>query len=319
MKILFVSSGNRIGINPIIQNQADSLVKKGMEIDFYTIKGKGIRGYLKNIFLLRNQIRANKYDLIHAHYSFSALTTTLSGAKPLVVSLMGSDVKAGKLYKLIIRFFSFVFSWSAIIVKSRDMHNDLHVKDAIIIPNGVDMVRFNTMNRVDCQKQLGWDSDKLHLLFPSNPIRKEKNYDLAVAALKKLSLDDVEIHSLVNIPNTETVLWYNAANVVFMTSLWEGSPNAIKEAMACNRPIVTTDVGDVRWVIGNTEGCYITSYDVDDCANQIKKTIQFSIEKKCTNGRDRIVEIGLDSKSVAQKIKAIYDSVLANVVSEKNF
>ena len=95
MKLLFVSSGNsKNGISTIIKNQGVSLKNQDIELDFFTIEGKGIKGYLKSIPYLKKQLKENKYDIVHAHYSLSAFTASLAGAKPLIVSLMGSDVKS---------------------------------------------------------------------------------------------------------------------------------------------------------------------------------------------------------------------------------
>ena len=78
---------------------------------------------------------------------------------------------------------------------------------------------------------------------------------------------------------------------MILTSFSEGSPQIIKESMACNCPIVSTDVGDVRDVIGETEGCYICSYDPKDVADKIKLALTYSEEKGRTNGRKRIIEL----------------------------
>jgi teichuronic acid biosynthesis glycosyltransferase TuaC len=93
--------------------------------------------------------------------------------------------------------------------------------------------------------------------------------------------------------------------VVLLTSLWEGSPNVIKEAMACNTPIVSTDVGDVKEIIGKTEGCFITSFDPEDVSDKIKKALEFG---KRTTGREDIKH--LESGVVAKRIIAIYKNVL---------
>lgn len=312
MRVLFVCSGNGAKISPIIENQANSIMEEGTKVDFFLIKGKGISGYLGSILPLYTYMQTYKYDIVHAHYSLSAFVASLAGAKPLVVSLMGSDVKSKKYFKLIIRLFAWIYSWSAIIVKSQDMYNNLKMRKANIIPNGVDFSRFKPLDKIDSQQRLGWDCDKIHILFPSNPVRKEKNYNLAIAALKTSLLNNWEIHTLVNVPNEDIPLWCNAASVVLMTSLWEGSPNAIKEAMACNRPIVSTDVGDVRYLFGETDGCYITSRDKENCISQIRKAIQFSKEHPQTKGRSRLINLGLDIHQVAQQILRIYESCKNN-------
>ena len=109
----------------------------------------------------------------------------------------------------------------------------------------------------------------------------------------------------------ELITYYmNAADVLLLTSLWEGSPNVIKEAMACNCPIVSTDVGDVRWVFGETEGCYLTSFDPEDVADKIKLALVFAEEKNRTNGRKRIIEFGLDTETIANKIIDVYKKVV---------
>jgi glycosyltransferase involved in cell wall biosynthesis len=104
---------------------------------------------------------------------------------------------------------------------------------------------------------------------------------------------------LYDTPNSEIPYYLNAADLLLVTSYREGSVNVVKEAMACNCPIVSTDVGDVRWVMSGTEGCYISAQDHESVAGNIKKALAFG---KRTNGRDRILELGLDSVSTAQKI-----------------
>jgi glycosyltransferase involved in cell wall biosynthesis len=103
------------------------------------------------------------------------------------------------------------------------------------------------------------------------------------------------------------VNYYNAADVFLLTSQSEGSPNTIKEAMACNCPIVTTNVGDVKTVIGTTKGCYIALHDIRDIADKLKKALYFCSK---TTGRERIINLGLDSNTIAEKIIKIYKTHL---------
>ena len=305
MKVLFISSGNSAtGISPIIKNQGESLKQQGVELSYYTIKGKGLKGYLQNIKPLKQFLKEHKFDIIHAHYSMSAFATSLSGAKPLIVSLMGSDVKSDKLVKLFIRLFN-KFSWKRIIVKSEDMKSSLGINDVDIIPNGVDLNKFKPMEQKECKNKLGWNGSKRQILFAANLIRKEKNYKLAKDAFDLLNNLDYELKVLQDVPNEMMPIYHNAADVVLLTSLWEGSPNVIKEAMACNIPIVSTDVGDVREVIGNTQGCYLTSFEPSDVADKIEKALLFG---KRTTGRKDIRH--LESGIIAKKIISIYESAL---------
>jgi len=308
MKVLFVSSGNtKSGISPIVSNQGQSLVRKNVDIEYFRIKGIGPLNYIRHISRLKQYLKKNHFDLIHAHYSLSGITASLAGAKPLVVSLMGSDVKEFWWSRLLIRIFKPLF-WSACIVKTKDMADNLKVKNLRIIPNGVNMEHFVPIERNYACEKLGWIPDKKHLLFPASPNRPEKNVQLLINSLKLIKKrENIELHFFKDKPHNQTKLFYNAADLVVLTSLWEGSPNVIKEAMACNCPIVSTNVGDVPWVLGNTEGCYITSYQPEDVAKAIRKALRFG---KRTKGRERIKQLELDSESVAQKIIAVYNKVL---------
>ncbi len=131
------------------------------------------------------------------------------------------------------------------------------------------------------------DLSKRYLFFAANPARPEKNFNLAKQAYDIVKSDGFVLVKMENIPHNDVPLWMNASDVILLSSLWEGSPNVIKEAMACNLPIVSTDVGDVKEVVGDTEGCYICSYDPKDVANKIKMAIDYG---KRTNGQKRIIE-----------------------------
>ncbi len=325
MKILFVASGNHGAISPVVGNQAEALMSEGVEIEWYLLKGKGIKGYLKNVKPLRKYLKEHKYDAIHAHYSLSAFVASLAGAKPLVVSLMGSDVKAAGWYKFIIRLFAAFGGWKSIIVKSNDMYRSLGIKRAIIIPNGVNMERFKPMDKSECQKRLGWQISNhqpqttnhkpqtinavRHILFPASATRPEKDYALAEAAVQiikhksQITNTRVILHAFVNTPNAETPYWYNAADVVLMTSKWEGSPNAIKEAMACSRPIVVTKIGDVVERTSGVDGCFVAqTRNPQELASLIEKALAYEV----TKGREKIMADGLDRREVNKKLIDIY-------------
>lgn len=305
MKVLFVSSGNRpSGISEIILQQGRSLKKCGIDIDYFLIIGKGIKGYLSSIKSLKAKL-VNNYDLVHAHYSYSGFSAAIAGAQPLVVSLMGSDVKKCGWGKILIYFFNF-FYWDKIIVKSCAMSLKLNLKNMEVIPNGVDLQIFYPYEKSLSRDKLNWDQNKIHLLFLSDPLRPEKNYRLFNDALQVLPDKSIEIHHLVNIKSEIVPDFLNAADVAILTSLREGSPNVIKEAMACNVPIVSTDIGDVRWILGDTAGCFLTSFETDDVAFKIEEAIFYSRKQPKTKGRDRIIKLGLNSDNIAERIKSVY-------------
>lgn len=308
LKVLFVSSGNKdTGPGVVVKNQAETIQALRISVKYYLIKGRGISGYLKNIIPLANYIRKNKIDIIHAHYSLSAIVASfailLSKRKPLIVSLMGSDAQLSGFYKRLVKFF-YHYLWSKTIVKGEEMRQSLNLSDAEVIPNGVDIEKINSIEKGFNESK---DKNTNSILFAADPSRESKNWQLASAASEILGFD---IKVVYNVPHEKIIQEILASQIVLLTSKWEGSPNVVKEAMACNCPIVATDVGDIRWLFGNEPGHYITSFDPKDVAEKIKLALQFAKEKGRTNGRQRIIELGLNSDTVAKRIIEVYNSVL---------
>ncbi len=316
MKILFVFSGNSLyfDISPFIQAQAESLRKLGHTIDYYPIKGKGIGGYISNIPQLKHYVKKGNYDIIHSHYSFCGVVSSLSIKKRVVCSLMGSDVKQSGLWKLLIRYF-IKHKWQKTIVKSLEMKKELGIDKVVVIPNGVDLEIFKLLDKYECRKKLGWRQDSRIVLFAANPKRPEKNFSLAQKAIAALHIENVELKVVYNLPHKEMPLYLNASDLLLSTSLWEGSPNVIKEAMACNCPIVSTNVGDVKWLLDGVEGCFITTNDPKDVADKINKALNI---KGKTKGRDKLISLGLDSEHIAKKIIKVYEEVINNSLRKKS-
>jgi teichuronic acid biosynthesis glycosyltransferase TuaC len=308
MKILFVSSQNsKFGLSPIIKNQGNSLVNCGVSVSYFGIKGKGIFGYLSNVKKLRIFLRKQSFDVIHSHYSFSAIVASLSGAKPMVVSLMGSDIKSGFLNRLLIRFFA-LFLWKKVIVKSKDSYNEIYFpllkSKLMILPNGVDFNRFHPMKMDDCKRKLGLDLNKRYILFGANPDRPVKNFHFAKTSFELIQEENLELIYLKNISHELIPIYLNAASVVILTSLWEGSPNIIKEALACKRPIVSTNCGDVKANISGIEGCFLVeNYSTQQFSNKIKEALNY----EQTSAREKITH--LDDRVIGGELIKLYKSV----------
>lgn len=306
MKVLFVRSGNN-GEDPITQNQAESLIGENLNVLFFDIIGKGINGYLSNIFKLRDVIKKQNPDIIHAHYSFSAYIAVLAfSKKPVVCSLMGSDVNATNLFQKTILRICIKYFWKATIVKSSKMKDVLKIKNVYVIPNGVDFSRFPIIDGAEAKHRLKWDISKQQILFPANPKRIEKNYELAEKIFLKIKEEypEIELKTLVNVPHKETHLYYCAASMVLFTSLAEGSSNVIKEALVCNCPIVSAPVGDVEENLKNVTNSFI-AFTFNDYIKYVREVLESKLR---SNGRDCITH--LDSTVIAKKVICIYNKVL---------
>lgn len=310
MKVLFVRSGNN-GIDPISTNQGESLKQAGVEVEYFDLIGQGLIGYLNNITVLRSQILEINPDIIHAHYSLCGYISVLTFVKkPIICSLMGSDVVyGGRFANFILNLFISRF-WSETIVKSNNLLNRFSQKRIHVIPNGVNLFRFKQEDQIESKKLLGWNLEKKYILFASNPSRPEKNYCLALdilARIKENKVDTIMI-PLMNIESSIIQTYYNAADFLLLTSLSEGSPNVIKEAMACNCPIVATDVGDVKDIVKDTRDCLVSNFDLNEMVDASIKILSKSTR---SNGRTKIEQ--LDDKIIANKLITIYTEAVRKV------
>ncbi len=300
MKVLFVYRGyGKDGVNSVIDFQRKSLIKSGVDVDIFPIKGGGMT-YITSIFALRKHLKKRPADIIHAHYSFSGFMAAMATRKPILCSLMGSDVfQLGFVLKAVTKFF-YKFMWRETIVKNKDMQK--HFPKSRVIPNGVDFSNFRPIPKEEAIAKTGFMPERKNIIFVAeDPKSTVKNLQLARKAVQLLNDDNHRLHLISGKSYTELPYYYNAADMLILTSLTEGSPNVIKEAMACNCPIVVTDVGDVREVIGTTEGCYITTFEPQDVANKIQSALAFG---KRTNGRESISR--LDSLQIAERITSVY-------------
>ena len=308
MKVLILSSGNSGGISSFVQEQGFALQKKGIDIEFFLVQGKGYHGYLRNLSGLNRKISEYKPDLIHAHYGLTALLANLQRKVPVISTFHGSDIWVFRKNHILSRF-AHVLSNRSIIVDPKMAEKLSPLKKISIIPCGVDLNTFFQLEKTSSAEKMKLPSGKVNILFSSKFDYYEKNYPLAKSILELLG-DGYNLIELDGYSRNEVNLLLNASDVALMTSISEGSPQFIKEAMLCNCPVVSTDVGDVAEVIGKTDGCYISSFDPKDIIEKIKLAVSFRKEHRYTRGRERILELGLDSETIAGKIIEVYNKAL---------
>ncbi len=314
MKVIFVASGNKtVGqVSSFVQSQYDSLVEAGLDMILFPVVGHGIKAHLRAAIELRRIIRQEQPDVVHAHYSIcghvAALAMMCIRSKPkLVVSILGSFPTHSKKWRLV--RFCIRHIWDKTIVKSQRTARQLG-EDVSIIPNGVNLDMFCPQDHLDARARVGFDADKRYVIWCSHPDRIEKNYALAQAAVElvKKEQDNVELLTIYNKTPQDVVQYMNAADCLLLTSVQEGSPNVIKEAMACNCPIVSTDVGDVRERLLGLNGCYILPekdmQSPEALANLIGEAIRYG---KRTEGYNRIINDELTIQQVVKRIMSCYE------------
>lgn len=307
MKILIVASYNKNRFVPFITEQAEALHAAGCEIEWFGVQGKGIKGYLKELPRLRKMIREVKPDVIHAHYGLSCLLANLATRRvPVVSTYHGSDINVPS-----VRRFSKIAMWLSawnIFVSKRNMElaGAIEGKKCSLVPCGISLSEDQLQSRTEARKALGWKADEKKVLFTSAFDNSVKDPKLAKAAVSPLG--GVGLIELKGYSRGEVNRLMCACDCLLMTSKTEGSPQVIKEAMACGCPIVSVDVGDVAERTEGVDGCYIVkSREPREIAEALEKAIAF--EGK-TNGRDKIIEYGLTNELVAKQIIETYEDII---------
>ncbi|UTW10630.1 glycosyltransferase [Marinobacterium rhizophilum] len=301
MKVLFVFGGNS-GSMPFIGEQADSLKRLGVIVDDFKIIGRGFTGYLKNISKLYSVIEKNEYDLIHAHYGLSGLLSVLQRKIPVVITYHGSDIN--KKYVRILSLWAAKLSDYNIFVSDDLFKKANSPRRSRVIPCGVDVDLFKPLDKNNVKSILGFDLEKHYILFASSFDNPVKNYALAKKAIEAFPSDRVELVELKGWTREQVPLLMNACEALLMTSFTEGSPQVVKEAMACNLPVVSTNVGDVKAKVSGLKNCYITECDAHDIVSKLNLVI---LSEVLTNSRCEIVNLSLDN--VALEVQAVYKKV----------
>jgi teichuronic acid biosynthesis glycosyltransferase TuaC len=302
MKLLIVANYNTGKFSPFVLEQVEALRTEGVEVDFFGIVGKGFGGYLKNRGLLSNKIQSFKPDLIHAHYGLSGLLANLQRKVPVVTTYHGCDINKASLR--ILSVFAIVLSKFNIFVSQKQVRRvKLFLKRFDVIPCGIDYSLFYVSPKADARLTLGIDEAKKIVLFSSSFKRPEKNSTLAFEAMKQVP--DAELVELDGYTREEVRLLMNACDVGLLTSTREGSPQFVKELLACNRPVVSTNVGDVEEIISGIKGCFIVPFEANEVAKSIKSSFEFDsveVPKLILDNNDNVI--------IAGKLMRVYESVL---------
>jgi glycosyltransferase involved in cell wall biosynthesis len=241
--------------------------------------------------------------------------------KPVVVSFMGSDLLGGKdangRVSPFRKFEVKTNQWLAravdmAIVKSAEMAKVIAGARVYIIPNGVDLETFRPMCPSEARVALGWSERKIYVLFPSSPDIPGKGFGLARAVIREASkhmAQELELVPLGNVAPDRVPLYLNGCHALLMTSFSEGSPNVIKEAMACNLPVVSVPVGDVPELLAGVKECTICPRNVQMLSEALVKAL---VNNRRADGRLALERKGLSLMDVARRIKSIYEGVLAH-------
>ena len=304
------------GFGSFVQDQLESLRPLGVDYDVLFVNGRQSRwNYLTGIGEVRRRVRARPYDLVHAHFGLSGWVARFQFGLPLVITFHGDDVlgrpaadghitPTGRFFQ--VSSFLLAPMASAVIVQNRQMRAALRLKSAEIIPCGIDLELFRPMDRNEACRAACLDPGKKYVLFPYDPQEQRKRFDLIGAAVAKAreQLPQLEILQVRRKPHSEMPLYMNAADVLVMASMIEGSPLALREAMATNLPVVSVDVGDAADLLSEREGNHLVPRQLEALAAKI---VAVCSRGDRSHSRDRLGPYSL--QATAKRVLDVYSRV----------
>jgi len=326
-----------------VEQQVQGLLSAGVEVRviFIDRRQEGAMAYYRMAPSIRDAVKEFEPDLVHVMYGgvMADQVTRQYGLPPVVVTFHGSDLLgenlSGMVRKLISRYGVYCSRRAArraagVVVVARHLlkalpglsptPSTLNFQSSValakddqpstpivrVIPCGIDLDRFKPMNQDECRQRLGWSKDTFHVLFASannDPVKRPWLARAAIEETAKLGIR-VELHQLAGVPNTEVPVWFNASDALLLTSLHEGSPTVVKEALACGIPVVSVDVGDVTERLEGIEGCHLAKSDPADLARQLRRVWERRQRLSC----QRLIA-DLSHMAIANQLRHFYEHV----------
>lgn len=294
------------------KHEVELLRESGVDVTTISPPGqrnRGLRAYLGTYpELLVESFDA--YDLIHANYGLTAPLALAQPNLPVVLSLWGSDLmgRYGPVSKACARF------CDAVVVMSDEMAAELD-QECTVIPHGVNLDLFEPQSRAAARERLGWNDEAYHVLFPYRPSKPLKDFDRArrvATAADERTDRRVVLQTVDYVRHTEMPIYMNAADALLFTSKREGSPNVVKEALACNLPIVSTDVGDVTERLAGVT--HSTVCHSDEALVDSLVAVLESGER--SNGREAVRD--LSSRACTDRLLSVFASVTDAEVPDRS-
>jgi glycosyltransferase involved in cell wall biosynthesis len=308
----YPSPGSHLGA--FLESEVEGLREAGIDVDVLHLRGR-----MKYIVGARKVLRAslsNRYDIMHGHYSFCGAVARAQFRLPTVITFWGSDVLQNPALPDTRpkRFSRRISPWlarraDACIAPSPEMVKALPGSRITLVPQGVNFKAFRPIPQEQARRELGLNLDPNHryILFCANPALPVKGYPVAESAVKLMQQHGAPVELVVvsGKPHDTVIQYMNACDVLALPSFWEGGPYVVKEAMACNLPIVATNVGDVASVISNTQGCYLAERTPEDFADKLWRSLH---GPRRTTGRQDIAH--LSRENATAQVIGVYEDVL---------
>lgn len=294
-----------------VKEQIEGLLKNysDLETEVFFINGKQNKfNYLFSVFTINFKLLFKKYDVIHIHFGLSGLFLLINPfiKTPIITTLHSADIDIVKSNNFFIWVSKRVIKRSERVFYLNDKMLNMfqgQKEKLIYLPCGVNTDEFY-------EEKVDLDSQTIKIGFPANKLRPEKNYDLfykIVSIIKEECEGDITIIEFHNKSRMEIRESLNTIDLLLMTSISEGSPQIIKEALSCNTPIVSTNVGDVEKLLAGVYNCYLVdSFIPEDFIQPVFSILKEKNHGRRSDGRKQIFKLSLDEKSISKRIYKEY-------------
>ena len=302
MKVLQLVTTER----SFFREQVSALEARGVDCTTVSVPGPGNErdpaDFARFYGRVLRAVRGEAFDLVHANYGLTVPFALAQPTRPVVATLWGSDVMSD-IEWLVALTERTAPRCDAVIAPSERLSRAYPGED-VVVPFGVDTDRFRPIDRATARERVGWTGEDDVVLFPYRTDRPEKNYELAEAVVDRVDAD-VDLRTLSGVPHEEMPYYYNASDAVLLTSRYESGPMVVKEAAACNVPVVATDVGFVPEVLTDVENSAVCA-DADELVDGLEAVL-------ASDGRSDAREAVRDELSLdrmGEAIERVYDDVL---------
>ena len=264
----------------------------------------------------RTLVKDFQPDVVHAHFgTVTALFTAFVAQVPIVITFRGSDLNPAPGDNAIRSWIGRVFSQLAALRAARIICVSDQIRDRLwwrrertaVIPSGVDTKLFFARPRNEARARLGWPEAEQVVVFNagSNPVGKRLDLARLAAAEAEKICGPIRLMVLTGqVPPTEMPFYLSAADSLLFTSDWEGSPNVVKEALACGLPVVSVDVGDVRKRISGCRHSRVVERSPGALGGALAEVIMAKARE-----HDAPLMSEVSDAAIAAKISAIYGSI----------
>jgi teichuronic acid biosynthesis glycosyltransferase TuaC len=305
----------------MVRRQVESLWEQGVPIDVLYVRGvESPLAYLSGaVLMLAWSLKPRRrYRLVHAHGGETLLAARFYVRAPLLVSFMGADLlgatredgSLGRRWLLrtrVIRHLSRLARAS--ITKSAEMEAVLPSRvqrHNTVMPNGVDRRLFAPLPQVEARAELGWDVDERVVLFVGRTRVPRKRFGLARQACEQAqrTLGPIRLHVAQGVNPEQIPILMSAADCLLHPAASEGSPNVVKEALACDLPVIATPVGDIPLLLDGVKECRTCPPTVDALGAALIDCLTY---RRRSDGREKTKWLAHDY--IAAALVALYDEL----------